>query len=290
MKKIIIAVLLLFPIFLRSQDIGFFFSMNDTYNNLFEKSCSQGMILLRQEYQIEDTNTHQRYTLNNRSDFGSAISFAVLTEQGMITQAKIIRPWDEDPNYIPYRDSCFRPLLTKTQIRCVSDSTWQDHPLMQAQSAMALHDSLRVIVQSDVFKKGFRIDSLQWDGKGWFLWLTENASGQLVFSMQRCKYKGHESPQNIQPLVKEDEKLCGGIYIAASFETIGQIQFLLRAILWPADSKWEAIPIVFNQKTSSVLTPIEKPDDTPEKTVTPPKKKCGKDGKDKKNKKGKEKK
>ncbi len=87
MKKIIIAVLLLFPIFLRSQDIGFFFSMNDTYNNLFEKSCSQGMILLRQEYQIEDTNTHQRYTLNNRSDFGSAISFAVLTEQGMITQA-----------------------------------------------------------------------------------------------------------------------------------------------------------------------------------------------------------
>ena len=86
-KYITLTVIIIFPTLAkaRAQDLGFFFNQSRSGIVMVESSVRQGIMLISQEYQLEDTLTHKRYSLDNQEYFGKLNTFAVLTDNGIIT-------------------------------------------------------------------------------------------------------------------------------------------------------------------------------------------------------------
>ena len=281
---------LAFPLIVSSQSFSFSFKSSDIL--YLEESVKSGVGLLSQEYQLEDTLTHQKYTLNNRPYFGKSRSMVLLTETGCIASSQCTSPWENDPNYKQYKDGPYKPVITKTSFKSVADTAWRQLPHVLAKDATLFSDGKWAEWEDSSFAKGFMRDTLATSKENWLVWLTTSGETEeeLSFKSVRLKGDGQTLKDSLfkSPAVKG--KIAGGACIRMTHEAIGCIRYLLCGVLSPVEDGWKITSVIPEKKPTPALTPVEKPDDTQEKTVTPPKKKCGKDGKDKKNKKGKEKK
>lgn len=225
-----------------SQQLPIVFKSSETL--LLEKTLSDGLLLIRQEYQLEDTLTLKRYTLDNRSDFGSVVSFAVLTEYGYITMNDIISPWERDSQYEQYNGSQYRPVLSKTLIRTVKDSTWCDAALISPQYVSQIKDSKWVEVQDSLYAGGLSIDYSNGKKDGWIVWLTSeknhNDSSALSLATYRqtleLSYKDSDDIAIKSP--NTNSNVFGGIYINPCFGRIGQIIFKVCGIIVKKNNSW----------------------------------------------------
>lgn len=256
-----------------AQDIGHFFAQSNAGVSMVEKSIGQGIFLLRQEYQLEDTLTHKRYTLDNRSDFGSVVSFGVLTESGYIVRNDIVIPWEKDRQFEQYRNSQYRPVLSKTMIRTVKDSTWCESTLISPKCVFPMKDSQWVEVKDSLYATGLVSDYSDGKKDGWIVWLTsgkehkDSSALSLVTYRQSLELSG-KGDDDIEIKAPDTKTyVLGGIYINPCFDRIGQITFKVCGIIVKKEDSW--VLLRYTSRLSAEESDAEKTDKDKAPVLTP---------------------
>ena len=247
---------------------------------LIERAVRDGIMLVRQEYQLEDTVTMKRYTWNNRPEFGSSQSFCVLTGNGYIVSNKALEPWEHDSKYAKYTDSVYRPVLSKTYCRTISDDKYREVGCLNPTGTKTLlQDDWIYVCDSTFNKRGFISDTVSGEKDGWLIWLTINDvekidTEELTLVSYRHKLSIEEKKDIYEiPDPTTQRYIIGGIYVEPKYVEIGRIEFALIGIVVNIDNKWQMIrrrsesqneqERAIEQPTTALdddaLTPVEEP-------------------------------
>ena len=240
---------------------------------MIETSVSEGLFLIRQEYQLEDTLTHKRYTLDNRSDFGSVVSFGVLTESGYIVRNNIVSPWENDRQFEQYWDSQYQPVLSKTMIRTAKDSTWRESALISPQCVYPMKDSQWVEVKDSLYAEGLATDYSDGKKDGWIVWLTsgkehkDSSAFSLVTYRQSLELSGKDDDDIEIKVPNTNTYVLGGIYINPCFERIGHITFKICGAIVKKEDSW--VLLRCTSRRSAEESNAEKTDEDKAPVLTP---------------------
>ena len=252
---------------------------NSPNQQMVEDAVKNGIVLIRQDYQLSDTITKQRYGLNHEANFGSQYSIAVKIEKGLSVSNRFVTPWDYDDNYTPYRDSQYIPVMSNTQCRSLQDSNYVEFKY-RPENIIAIKDSAVYQVDSLVHPgRGFLCNRETGEKEGWIVWLYVSDSANLAkenISMVTYRQKvtikeGLHNYSFKQPEV--NGQVLGGLYVYPQNTTIGTLEFLFVGLLIPNSGEmWQFYAIGEEPDASlggedpaehvgqeSTLTPIEEP-------------------------------
>ena len=72
---------------------------NSPNQKMVEDAVKDGIILVRQNFQLKDTMTQQRYGRNHGDSFGSQYCIAAKVKSGLCVSKRFRNPWEYDDNY-----------------------------------------------------------------------------------------------------------------------------------------------------------------------------------------------
>ncbi len=266
MKKFfILALNILLPMGLSAQLL-----LPSSNQQMIEQAVQDGLLFVRQEYQLEDTVTHKRYTWDNNPYFGSGLSFCVLTEDGYVTTESMFAPWQMDPNYEQYRESIYCPVLTDTYCRAVGDSTWRKVGSIDPQSEFPLAESVWYEVADTSFGgEGFMVDVSSGKKDGWLVWLTaddeetslDEAKLSLTVYKSELNFRDGVELYSVKVLTTT-EHILGGIYVEPHYTSIGVVKFAIAGLIVNVEGLWSVLklkgPIAsFSCSSVEALTPVD---------------------------------
>lgn len=243
MRKIfpyVLALALCLPVLpAASQDVGYLLAMSNSGRDMVTRSAERGLMVICQEYQLEDSLSHRRYSLDGNPYFSRKTAFAVKTAYGLITAADALRPWVSEAEYKRYEGSCYRPVVSRTSVLTAKDSVWRESSLISLDSLRILKNTDWVCVRDTVCNDGFVCDSLRDGANGWIVWLvSEQKSGRDSLSLEtRMAWNVVNDAVIDSPAVSGT--VCGGVFLTVDYGHIGQIVLKLCGILSPSGSEWK---------------------------------------------------
>lgn len=270
MKHLVLAISLAFgAIFSADAQFslgGFVRSANQQF---IEEAIRESVMLMRQEYQLEDTVTMQRYTWNAEAQFGYAEAFAVRTQKGYITHRDLVEPWQQDSHYTPYRGTQLRPIYSRTAIRTVKDSLWREAGTIAPLKREMLDKSPWDHVTDTLFQaQGLKVEPLSGEQQGWLVWLTtsnraDSATAKLSLVTYRQTLTLEEGAGRCElPAPSTNEQVLGGLYLVPRYDGCGTITFLLQGIAVEEERGWILL-IPREEPTSEAATQLPEGELTP---------------------------
>lgn len=233
---------------------------------LVEEAVQRGLMLVKQEYVVQDTVTGQKYGLNDQDDFGSWVSFCVLVKDGYVTSQRLIEPWKQDVQF-QRRAGSLVPLRSSTSFRTVQDTQWQQASLLDPAEIFAMEDAGWVSVKDSCFAgEGFLLAESAGKREGWLVWLASDKADRDEWDAARLslvsyRYQIDLSSEN--PMVespKTDKSVIGGIYVEPVFDPIGVVRFELGGVLVKEGAAWQllGVPEEYSQavEETGALTPL----------------------------------
>lgn len=229
-----------------------------------EKAFAQGLVAIRQDFQLEDTVTGELYNFGDNKDrFGGQISFMVKLGDGIVIPDAIIRPWDDDPNYPEYKNKQYVPYINRTSLLKVSQSNWKEleiplWPNIEGELANGLkyvidEESKGAITEATT-SSGFRRSSGYGEKEVWVVWLS--------LSEMQCEFM----TQQIELTLEADKKiykmeapasrlsLLGGIVVEPIYTGIGRVDFALVGIIGKSDGQYNMAVIEPNMAEEILIS------------------------------------
>ncbi len=223
------------------------FRFSSDNQELIRKTVEQGLVLIRQEYQLEDTLTGKRYTLDNRPEFGSVTAMGVRTRNGFILPEKVLQPWIGDKNYRNFKAENLIPVLSKTSIRSAGDTVWLEAPLLAPYDVAPLADTAWVEASdSSSCGNGFTV-GVPDSRDAWIVWLTSETDNLESPGLSLVVYR-YELPDAVDEdriidvkNVNTKASVLGGVVVVPVFETIGCVDFMLRGVITGQPDAWKLV-------------------------------------------------
>uniref|UniRef100_UPI0040579DA7 hypothetical protein n=1 Tax=Alistipes sp. TaxID=1872444 RepID=UPI0040579DA7 len=219
--------------------------LRSSNQQFIEEALSESVMLIRQEYQLEDTTTMQRYTWNNRPEFGSAENFAVRTTKGYITHRNVVEPWLQDDHYAPYRGTQLRPVLTRTALRTVKDSLWREVGCIAPTQRVMVDKSEWDHLSDTLFlSRGLCVEPLEGEQEGWLVWLTASDRSDLsttklaLVTYRHALALSADKSRYELPDPTTQAEVVGGLYVVPRYDGCGTITFLLQGIAIKEGEHW----------------------------------------------------
>lgn len=238
-----------------------------------EQAIKDGMFIIKQSYQLEDTVTKQRFGRYGDEDFGSFASLAIRTNEGIVVEKVLATPWIEDSNFSRYRDT-HRPLLSKTIAIELGDSI-PSQISISYDSIQSINSKLSLVCDIDSMLTGFELKKYNRPTEGWIVWLSSDStmneySGRKNPDFTIYKKSVEFNTDSISYVVEApntSKKVWGGIFIVPEQTNIGQVTFFLGGIVNqnPIDHTWVITPVGIIQsllegrRPSDELTPLTVP-------------------------------
>lgn len=246
---------------------------NSPNQQLVEDAVRNGIVLIRQDYQLRDTLTNQKYGRNHEAYFGTVYSIAAKVQNALSVSDKFVSPWEYDSNYEHYRSSQYQPIIFKTMIRELSDSTFTELQY-DNNNIRALKDGIVYYVDSLSHpNRGFIIDQSKGEKDGWLVWVCSSDTTQLSnasLSLVTYKYKATIEEGLTKYSVKRPTVsvgILGGIYVCPRTTTIGTVEFMFEGLIIPdGNDNWQFYAIC---GTNDDLTNVSETTSEAENTLTP---------------------
>ncbi|HIZ87631.1 MAG TPA: hypothetical protein IAC03_05670 [Candidatus Coprenecus pullistercoris] len=268
MKKMVLMVLSLIC-GLSVQVYAQFESIKLTSDNqeLIRRAVENGIVLMRQSYQLEDTTTGKRYTIDNRPEFGSATAVAVRTKHGFIVPKSVLSPWEDDNNYNKYKGSAYVPVLTGTSLLRPGSESWSDTLQFVPDQVLLLPDSRWCeAVDTTYFGNGFTVGKSE-DHEGWIVWLVKDPDTMdmslVVYRLELPEVADEKDVFSIKKVNTKMEVL-GGIFLTPAFDSIGKVDFELCGVVFGKGDKWSMMLLGDHNSGTAAdvleeisLTPVE---------------------------------
>ena len=235
-------------------------SFQTNNQQIIEDAVAGGLLIVRQEYQLEDTVSMKRYTWNNRPEFGSTLSFCVLAENGYVISNSGLKPWMHDPKFDKYKDSAYRPVLTDTWYKSAASRDFRKADCVATDDTVHLSDSSLVYVKDTLFGQGFAIDTMPGTKDGWIVWLTSKdeesiGSDSLMLITYRHKLTVLADRDIYEiPAPTSSRYVIGGVYVEPGYTGIGKIEFRLAGIIVKNGEKWQMCKICRTKKAGNEST------------------------------------
>lgn len=256
--------------------------LKSSTQQIVERAVESGLVVMRQEYQLEDTTTLQRYTWDNRPEFGSARGFAVITRRGVVARKSLIEPWSGDSRYEKYRGSKYRPVVSNTMIRSVQDSVWRVIGIGSADSLKQFGCSEWHYAQDSIYgKRGFEFDLEKGEKSGWLVMLTASQeeysdTEPLTIVSYMTKIEVGDEPTCVVEHPTSSRYVIGGVYLNPVYDGFGTMELRIVGMLDIEGEEWrvtlpvEATPTIEEEVVDTgELTLVEGGSNMGEEVETP---------------------
>lgn len=244
MKKILIALITLIPINVWAQ------IYKTSNQQLIEDAIKNGIIVICQSYQLEDTTTHQLYGRYGNKEFGKSYSIGVKVSGGLAVTNKTTTPWEYDNNFSRYRDS-HKPILYQTKVKELSDSSFTQ--LNLGIDSIGTTHSISIIPDTVSYNgNGFQYRKHEGKTDGWIVWITSPIDIQDCDSLRIVDHIIYRKNIEYHPdslsytidVPQSTKKIWGGIFVVPQQTQIGELTFDLGGIIVETSpSSWQMFPI-----------------------------------------------
>lgn len=217
---------------------------------LIEDAIKNGIIVICQSYQLEDTTTHQRYGRYGNKEFGKSYSIGVKVNGGIAVTNKTMKPWEYDNNYSRYRDS-HKPIRYQTKVKELSDSSFSQINL-DIDSIGTFH-GISIIPDTISYNgHGFQYHKHEGKTDGWIVWITAPVDIQDCDSLRIVEHIIYRKNIEYHPdslsytidVPQSTKKIWGGIFVVPQQTQIGELIFNLGGIIVETSpSSWQMFPI-----------------------------------------------
>lgn len=220
------------------------FQLKLSTNNqqVVEKAVKDAFCILRQEFQLQDTTTGNKYNLDSLAYFGYAESLCIKVKGGYVADKALTEPWKEDANVADYPK--YRPVLSSSRIYDSALGEWVKVRRQSFGNYCTIGNSDKIYVADSLFNNGGLLIDEEYEGKeGWLLWVYSQ-DGQLSFQSFRQKLSDI-GPVDVwdAPEQLPGKKLRGGMIMSADYSVIGEISFKVVALMVDKIDGWHAEPL-----------------------------------------------
>lgn len=232
---------------------------------LVEDAIKNGIIVICQSYQLEDTTTHQRYGRYGNKEFGKSYSIGVKVNGGIAVTNKTTKPWEYDNNYSRYRDS-HKPILYQTTVKELSDSSFTQINI--GIDSIGSSHSISIISDTVSYNgHGFQYRKHEGKTDGWIVWITSPVDIQGCDSSRTVEHIIYRKNIEYHPdslsytidVPQSTKKIWGGIFVVPQQTQIGELTFNLGGIIVETSpSSWQMFPI---ENTLYQVDNVTKPTD-----------------------------
>lgn len=246
MKKLLIAALVILPMTVSAQ-------WGMTPNQaMVKRSIEPSLVVVCSAYKLQDASG-QRYGRNNRIEFSQGYTLGVVTDAGLLTAASSVEPWLYDADYARYSRS-HKPLLSKTSMRQIGDSSYRSFPLAADSSTSPImcvrSDSLASIPTLSTHNDTSYRD-------GWLLWCfvsdTLGKVGAVSTSAIVCSavFDDSVSSQRVAApatsgMVHDSlasRKPIGAAWVVPTYPKAGVVQFRVAGLTIKDSTGWLLVPV-----------------------------------------------
>ncbi len=269
MKRIFsILTFLLLTVIVYAQFSGF--NLKSPNQQFVEQAIRDGLFVVKQTYQLEDTTTNQRFGRYGNEEFGMDASLAIRLKDGYIVNSNLLTPWMQDANFERYRGT-HRPILSRSVSIELRDSTLSPFNL-SVDSLRMVDNRLSLISSTDTLISGFGIKTYKHPVEGWFVWVANDStvneySGrkkpELTIFKRTVEFMSDSVSYEVEaPNITNN--VWGGIFIVPEQTEIGQITFYLSGVLLKGmgDNRWNlVVPLIEDRliiphNADNELTPL----------------------------------
>lgn len=227
-----------------------------------EKAVEQGLVGIRQDFQLEDTITEKTYNYGGDPNrFGGQTSFLVKLDNGFVIPDEILHPWDYDPNYPEFKNKQYVPFFNRTSLLKVSQSNWKELeiPFWPTEEG-ELANGLKYVKDEESISNGFHRFSGFGKKEVWIVWLllSEDKSSTEI----HCEFVTKQIELNLEKgkkLYKMETpesklNLLGGIVVEPIFNGVGRVDFALVGVIGKTDGEYNMAVIETNMAEEVLIS------------------------------------
>ena len=213
---------------------------------MIERAIVDGLVLIKQDFQLEDTIEGNRYNWQGGKEFGGSISFMVRTADGIITTDEIVAPWNYDDNYPQFKGRQYKPVYLRTSLMTVNQKGWKvQEDVMEFEKKGQLANGLKIVTTDESDDDGFIHSKGYGKKEAWVIWLMV-PDGNLS-SIDNCAFRSNQLTMNIEKgkklydieAPKGAMSPIGGIVVEPVFDGIGHIDVALIGVVSKTDDKYQ---------------------------------------------------
>ncbi|MCL1932716.1 MAG: hypothetical protein FWF53_02735 [Candidatus Azobacteroides sp.] len=250
-------------------------SFNSSNQQLIEEAVKGGIFIIRQSYQLKDTNTDELYGFHNAEHFGYTVSVGIKAQNGYYLDNMAVEPWKYDNKFIEYNDQKqYLPVISESKYRSLTDdSAFSDLPYDKDKLKVLSGGQFYFAQDSFFDNQGFDADNSDGNKDGWLIWVVSSDSikaagneslsllvyrNELTFEPGKNTYKIKEPPT--------DNRVLGGLYVVPEVTGIGKISFCIGGLLNKKEGYWQVVrltesifkrEIIGDKPVKEGLTPIQ---------------------------------
>ncbi len=236
---------------------------------MVEEAVAPAFSIVRQEFQLQDEQSGQKYNLDSLGYFGFSEAVCINLVDGIITSKVILRPWELDENVASYPE--YKPVLSVMSEYNISNGSWTPLECPSFENAREIDNSEKVIIQDTLFtRKGLVVDTEGGQKDGWLFWVYREGNS-LSFKSFRQKFVLNDTASMasiMQP--EENDTPILGVLLSTDYSEVGVIRFKLAAIVERFAEGWKAISIVSNEPAAEEEHTLVAAPEIPVEPITPP--------------------
>lgn len=236
---------------------------------MVEEAVAPAFSIVRQEFQLQDEQSGQKYNLDSLGYFGFSEAVCINLVDGIITSKVILRPWEFDENVASYSE--YKPVLSGISEYNESNDSWTPLDCPSFENAREIENSEKIIIQDSLLtRKGLLIDKKSGPKDGWLFWVYREGN-KLSFKSFRQKFILNDTASMasiLQP--EESDTPLMGILLSTDYSEVGVIRFKLAAIVERFADGWKAISIATNEPAAEEEHSLVAAQEIPIEPITPP--------------------
>lgn len=230
---------------------------------MVEQAVSPAFSIIRQEFQLQDESSGQRYNLDTLNYFGYADALCVNLNDGIITSKAILKPWEEDKNIALFPD--YKPLPSGVSEYCPSDDKWVTVNIPSFDSIIEIDNSSLITMRDSIFShQGLSVDTEPGEKNGWLIWIYRKDNA-LSFKSFRQSFTLDENISNLTLVPPaEDQNPILGVLVSTHYPEVGVIRFKFASYVENTEIGWKVFNIASANRASSgnhTLMPVAETQD-----------------------------
>ena len=223
---------------------------------LIEEALSDAFRIVRFEFQLEDTTSHEKFNLSGKDFFGVAEGLCVNTCEGWIAPSSTLTPWSNNLEVKQYPE--YKPVFSVASVLYPADTVWK--PL----EIRALPESKKIpgtscssVADTSVFGPGLSLGTLEEENEGWIVWVTRDGNKVAATSYSHRVVLSDSTSFGLGRKVIPSG-VVGGFYVKPVNPSVGVIRFDLAGLMEKGIDGWKVVP--FNADKVQVKKPTIVPD------------------------------
>lgn len=252
---------------------------NLTGSSLVENAVSDGIVVVKTDYQLQETETGNLFGKNGAEEYGSGYCLGVMTKSGIVMPEIASTPWLSDPTFERFKnDSQYKPVISHREYLSLDNKTVKEC----SDCSIELFEEGSFFLDRDS-SNGFPLSDTLQSGDFHIVWFLQNQGkklgeeGAVKVSVQTRKINTEEISQVRFQAPQLMQIPLGGYVFSCKTVGIGKLCFELVGVLEKQEEDYSLTllyPIIHSPRTEpdveneingklpdedgSALTPIKK--------------------------------